>query len=101
MDGDNAIQALAQAVNDKAGVKAVGSVSVVVSSLNGAYSTAVTFPAGRFTAAPYAQVSPSSASPHTTHMTVGNVTPTGMIVYAGITSGALVTVFGMWSAHVV
>lgn len=51
MDGDNAIQALAEAVDTKLGVAASGTFPAG-SLATGTASIAVTFPAGRFTVAP-------------------------------------------------
>jgi hypothetical protein len=52
-DGDNAIQALAEKVDTAAGLHAAGSVTVTTTGANPSEgAVAVTFPAGRFTAAP-------------------------------------------------
>ena len=51
MDGDDAIKALAQAVNDKTGVSAAGTFPAG-SLATGVASVAITFPVGRFTANP-------------------------------------------------
>jgi hypothetical protein len=54
MDGDNAIQALAQAVNDKAGGPTVTGEVTMTTLANGASgNVAVTFPAGRFSGTPH------------------------------------------------
>lgn len=52
MDGDDAIKALAEAIDARIGVVAAGSVSVPVSSGSATGTVAVTFPVGRFTAVP-------------------------------------------------
>lgn len=51
MDGDDAIHALADAVDVKLGVAAAGSVTVAINAAASG-TAAVTFPAGRFTAPP-------------------------------------------------
>lgn len=84
MDGDNAIQALAQAVNDKLGNLAIGQLPITPSAADTATTVAVTFPAGRFVNAPVVFAVPNSsvsaagviircwaAAPSTTGCTVG------------------------------
>ena len=68
MDGDNAIQALAEAVDSKLGVAAAGSVAYPAGGA-GITSVTVTFPAGRFTVAPVVVVT-------STHPGVIAATPT-------------------------
>jgi hypothetical protein len=50
-DGDNAIQALAEAVDAKLGISASGSASISIASAASG-SVTVTFPVGRFTVPP-------------------------------------------------
>ena len=57
MDGDDAIHSLATAVEQKAGVFAAGTVTINVTQINTVTQQAVTFPAGRFTAAPFVVIS--------------------------------------------
>ena len=54
MDGDNAIQALAEAVDTHLGRVASGFVNVNITTAGGSASVAVTMPVGRFTATPIA-----------------------------------------------
>lgn len=61
MDGDNAIQALAQAVNDRLGNMAGGLVTITPSAADTATTTAVTYPAGRFSATPIVLATPNSS----------------------------------------
>jgi hypothetical protein len=51
MDGDNAIQALAEAVDTRTGVSASGTATISISAAASG-SVTVTFPAGRFTVPP-------------------------------------------------
>lgn len=51
-DGDNAIQSLAEAVDTSLMGRQSGTVSIAVSGTPGTGSQAITFTAGRFTAAP-------------------------------------------------
>jgi hypothetical protein len=76
MDGDNAIQSLAEAADTKAGVVAAGTFSVVATSVLSA-STAVTFPAGRFTVAPVVVTSILSTTSVWQTGGVASITPTG------------------------
>lgn len=52
MDGDDSIHNLAEAVDSKLGVAAAGYASVPIASGSAQGTVTVTFPAGRFTAAP-------------------------------------------------
>jgi len=52
MDGDDAIGALATAVDTKAGLLASGTVTITLTSAQTQNAVLVTFPAGRFTVAP-------------------------------------------------
>lgn len=56
MDGDDAIQALAEAVDTKLGVSAAGTFTIA-SNGSAQWTTAVTFPTGRFSEAPAVSVS--------------------------------------------
>jgi hypothetical protein len=98
MDGDDAIKALAQAVNDKLGGPTVtGEVPIAIVASGGSASTAVTFPAGRFATAPYVfcQVNNGrlSSSP-------GSVTATGFVYQTSNFSGGATAsaAIGYWSA---
>lgn len=66
MDGDDAIRALATAVDTSVGVLAAGTVSITTPA-SGAGTAAVTFPVGRFTVAPFVALTLVS-----TGATVGN-----------------------------
>lgn len=80
MDGDDAIKALAEAVEARLRVSAAGLVVVNVNAaING--STAVTFPVGRFSAAP-AVAATVHTSPGNYYAGTTAVTATGTTVFA-------------------
>jgi hypothetical protein len=80
MDGDNVIRSLAEAVDTKLGCAAGGLVTITPSSAGAATAVAVTFPAGRFTVAPW-MVSNMSAGSNTDRQTgVTGVTTTGATI---------------------
>lgn len=87
MDGDDAIKALAQAADTKAGVMAAG--SAVVTIANGASfgTLAVTFPAGRFSAVPVV-VSDINTSTNTFMSTCNAPTATGVTLTAATKTGS-------------
>lgn len=65
MDGDDAIHALATAVDTKLGVAAAGSFTAANSATNSApVTTAVTFPVGLFTAPPVVVANPNVTDPN-------------------------------------
>jgi hypothetical protein len=80
MDGDDAIKALATAVDTKLGAAAAGTLDITGLAANGTGSVAVTFPAGRFTASPTAVM-----------FTVYSGNPTGSNAYSAVwvTPGAI------------
>jgi hypothetical protein len=63
MDGDNVIQSLATAVDTKLGLAASGSFSVNITAAATSTPTAVTFPAGLFTAVPNVMAAVQAANP--------------------------------------
>jgi len=87
--GATAIQNLAQAVNDRAGVAASGTVTIQVTTANTAASVSVVFPAGRFTAAPVVLTTlQAGTNPFNNASNAGNVTANGATIYAnGTASG--------------
>lgn len=80
-DGDDAIHALATAVDTMIGVGAAGSVSVTTPA-SGAGTAAVTFPVGRFASAPFVALTLVSTGATQGN---GNLTATG-IGTAGFTA---------------
>lgn len=88
MEGDDAIAALATDVDTKLGTSASGTVTFTGVSPGVAYNLAVTFPAGRFGAAPNCQAtaSGSSANQHR-QPCISAVGATSMTVYAGRDAG--------------
>lgn len=98
MDGDNAIQALAEAVNGKVGAAATGVVSVPISALNANASAAVTFPVGRFTAAPVVIANPQSNSATTTVASAVAATASGVTVWAARLAGTVAALNVHWVA---
>jgi hypothetical protein len=98
MDGDNAIAALAQAVNDKLGGPTVtGEVTFPILANGASNNVAVTFPAGRFAAAPaiYCQAQNGRLS-----TTPSSVTATGFVFSATNFSGGATssTALASWLA---
>lgn len=83
MDGDNAIQALAQKIDTVLGLMASGTTTVTLSNAAQAFAT-VTFPAGRFQSAP--AVVASTASGTYLANTVG-ATATSVQIYAAHRDG--------------
>jgi len=101
MDGDDAIHSLATAVETLLGVAASG--SVVVTLTTGAFTgnTAVTFPVGRFLAAPMGFACCHSG-PTAYYGSAGQPTTGGMTVYAthraGTTVGSNTNLTVSWMA---
>jgi hypothetical protein len=62
VDGDNAIQALATAVDTILGLSACGVVSIPITAPGVNASVTVTFPVGRFTAPPQVQATHNNVS---------------------------------------
>lgn len=81
-DGDDAIHALATAVEQKAGVFAGGLISVNVTTGGSASSAAVTFPVGRFTTPPNVTVTHTLAASGTVGASAQSVTAAGFSVSA-------------------
>lgn len=78
MDGDDAIHALAQAVEDKlGGPQITGPAAVPALAAGASSSTAVTFPAGRFTVAPNVFCTALSSR---VIATPGSITTTGFVM---------------------
>jgi hypothetical protein len=100
MDGDDAIHNLASAVDNKLGLGASGIVTVAVTALGAPGSTTVTFPASRFTVAPFVCTAIVAANPQQWNNSNSNSTKTGMTVYASRSAGAVpANVDVHWFAH--
>lgn len=84
MDGDNAIRALAEKVDTDTGrPTAAGAVSVATAAVNVPVTTLVTFPAGRFTAAPAVSATPVTTAPQVFTVSIGgSVTTTSVPITA-------------------
>lgn len=97
MDGDNAIQALAEKVDSAAGTMASGVFTV---SAVGVVNTAVTFPVGRFVAPPNitATVTAGASTSNPCFVAVATgPTAGGATISANRASGAAYQVY--WIAH--
>jgi hypothetical protein len=89
MDGDDAIKALATAVDTKLGAAASGSATVPITAGATVASISVTFPAGRFTAAPAVLTTVNTgAQPDTFHSNAAGITATGCTIYGIRVNGA-------------
>jgi L-aminopeptidase/D-esterase-like protein len=82
MDGDNAIQALAEAIDTKAGVAAAGVGTVTVGGSGGSGTAAITFPAGLFSAVPTVVANSQVGDPSKYPGSCLNVTATGCLLAA-------------------
>lgn len=89
MDGDDAIHALATAVDSKLGLAASGLVSVDVTALGTPGTKTVTFPAGRFTVAPSVVANPSTPNPQQWNASVTAVTAAGFTAAAVRSAGSV------------
>lgn len=98
-DGDNAIQNLAQAVDDKAGVFASGVESVTFGANGTPVAIPVTFPVGRFTTAPVVQIALRGvASPQAYAVSTGTPTSSGVTLYVTRITGSSGASL-QWLAH--
>lgn len=97
MDGDDAIRALATAVDTAVGVIAAGVVSVTTPA-SGAGQAAVTFPVGRFTALPFMALTlvGTGATVGNGNQTVTGITTSGFT--ANYNRGAAATFTLHWIA---
>jgi hypothetical protein len=88
--GAQAIKALALAIDTNVGRVAGGTANVNIAAANTAASVAVTFPAGRFTAAPNVTAVPQTASPAGgfANTWVNSVTATGFAINHSRSSGS-------------
>lgn len=82
MDGDNVIQALAEAVDDSLGKALAGKAAVNAATAGTIASLAVTFPVGYFTAAPVVVVNHLQNNPFTVLAGAFNIAATGFTCYA-------------------
>jgi hypothetical protein len=100
MDGDDAIKNLATAVDTMLGTAAAAMVtSAVPGSLNTPVSTAITFPAGRFTTPPQLVATINgSAGQAFGAITATGVTATGAVLWFTKLSGGLAAVQIMYIA---
>lgn len=90
MDGDDAIKALADKVeaNVKGGIVS-GAGQILNVPNNGAATLAVTFPVGRFTAAPNVTAGVDTGAPHLVSGSVTGISATGCTLVGGNRSGAI------------
>ncbi len=101
MDGDNAIAALAAAVDSKSGVACSGQAQTAVpGGLNQYASVAITFPVGLFTVAPMVLVTNYGGG---TNATLGapsqaNPTTSGTTIYGSRVAGGVNAVTLNWLA---
>jgi len=87
-DGDNAIQSLAEAVDSKVGAMATGQVVIAITATTTPMSATVTFPAGRFTAAPRVLCTAEFNSPNLmSPATANGITTTGAVIWISRLSG--------------
>lgn len=96
MDGDNAIQALAEAVDTHLGRTASGQAQVNIVTGGTPVSTAVTFPVGRFNAAPVAVATVQTSAPQNNQASVVSVTASGFTLWMSRTTAGTMT--GHWIA---
>jgi len=103
MDGDDAIKALATAVDTKLGAAAAGTVDFTGLTAGGTGSVTITFPAGRFTAPPTAvnftvySGNPSGANTYSAIWAVpANITATSVLAQARRASAGDIS--GYWLA---
>lgn len=98
-DGDNAIQALATAVDTKAGVRCSGEATVPITAVNTPVSLTITFPAGLFTAAPASVVvGLRIANPLQAAVASGSITATSFVLWGARSTGSA-TFQAEWTAH--
>lgn len=97
--GADAIKALANAL-DKGVAKAIaaGSATLPITALNTGASVAVTFPAGRFTAAPYVFGTPIIGGAAVGPIAVSGTTPNGCTLWGQKTAGAISPLTVNWLA---
>ena len=99
INGDNVITTLAGQIDANLGRAAVGSTTVVITTIGTAGSTVVTFPAGRFTAGPMVTVSYASTNPHGGAVGASAAaTATSVTIYATKLSGSVANMTVIWQA---
>lgn len=98
MDGDDVIHALATAVDTQLGVTASGVATIPVTAVNTVTTIAVTFPAGRFNAAPFVFTTPPVVQPSWYSTSVSAVTATGFTLY-GFRNNGTAAFPCQWFAH--
>lgn len=87
-DGDNTLAALATMIDTKLGVWAAGTATVPIVAAGTGASIAVTFPVGRFTAAPVVVCSPEMGNPfQDPRATAINATTSGFTCWAARMAG--------------
>jgi len=97
--GDDTIKALAQFLDGTASTRAGGTVTVNTTALNVPVSTSVTFPAGRFTAAPQVITTARVSNPQTATTAANNATATGVVIWGARTSAGNLNPFDIdWVA---
>jgi hypothetical protein len=98
-DGNEAMQALAEAVDAKAGVRASGTAVIPSAALGTVVPLAVTFPAGRFSVAPLVETAALVSNPERAHTSCENVTATGFTLNGCRTSGTVSDINANWHAR--
>lgn len=96
MDGDDAIKSLAEKVDAALGVQAAGQVSCPVAAASTTYTVTITFPAGRFTAAPIPVCTPLASTLNTFEW--GFSTPTTSSVVLNYKRGGATNFTMFWAA---
>jgi hypothetical protein len=94
-------EAIAEWVNDNVGRVASGTATVPISAINTAGSVAVTFPAGRFSAAPKVALAAelvATAMDDRVSIAVHGVTSTGCTI-RGLRESAVADIVVQWIAH--
>lgn len=80
MDGDDSIKNLAEKVDQQLGVSACGVATVPITAGGVVATIAVSFPAGRFTAAPAVVTTINTGVPDTFHANAISITTTGFTI---------------------
>lgn len=101
MDGDDAIHALADKVENNllGGVLSGMATTPAPPAVNTGVSVTVTFPVGRFTAVPFVVAQCVASSPHTVACTTLNATASGVTLNGSRLSGSLSAINIAWMAQ--
>lgn len=100
MDGDDAIKALAEAIDEKLPYAvAAGRVTLTNVAANATKSTTVALPAGRFRGDPMVTVSAVTGSPNARPVSAGGSSPTSIQIYAtNVSSATAPSIVVNWNA---